>query len=741
MRIHIITFALLTVCLTLIGCTAGDILNVTEKGGITLVVSSGSLETKGIDGEESLNENKIHSLHYFLYPSGMTDSEPVVSGVVRPKNAVSETLTISLDIDEATLREELFPNNSRRCDVYIIANLPGQLPASCTIDELKRIVLTAEFLGPESNGFFKLQDSFVMDGQGTAEIISLKNVIAARGEINLSRVASKMTLGITMAERFTDGSENIWTPDINSLRIELKNCNSAALLSGVSTGVTPILFDYGNRESDSNLPVEIEVNDEVIETTRYLFQPFYSYPYKWESRSQEELTFYIVLRWVNQDGRGQLCYYKVLLNTNELVRNTHYHINLHIGVLGSFDQYEEPVEIEQLQYNVIDWTNGLNDYSGGVEADTEILAAHYLVLENNNYVMNNTAELLIPYKSSHFPCQIANILIERENYSDNVNYDSDGVNPLSIELVKIENENYIKVNHQLISDLNDANVDYLPYIITFRIRHQDNPNKYFEDVTVIQYPANYITREQNSYYDVNNKFKNPVGSVYVNAATPSQNGNGSYGKCYGLYDGDDTNQNPNRYVIKTTVLGTDNYIIGDPRVSSVNNILNNGTNWSANGADMYGGQNRKIADYYPTDNTSDTQNMISPEFMIASSYGVTQKQSYDNMRRRCASYQEDGYPAGRWRMPTMAELEYIITLSAKGVIPRLFNNGSQYWSAHGTVEPNSNGTVSPDTDYTTNEEYPVRCVYDTWYWTDRLTDNPSTPADERAVFTWGDKQR
>lgn len=745
MRINFIIVTFLSICLALVACTADDVLGVADKNNITLVVSSSSLETKGIDGEENLNENKIYSLHYFLYPSGKTDEEPVVSGVVRPKNAVSESLTISLDIDEATLRTRLFPNNNRRCDVYIIANLPDvELPEPCTIEELKELSLSAEFLGPESEGYFKLQDSFVMDGQGFAEIISLKNVIAAKGDINLSRIASKMTLGITIADSYEDSGNNIWTPDISSLRVELKNCASNTFLSCIPEGINPGLFNYGSRVSNRNVDVDIDGTTK----TRYLFQPFYSYPYRWETRSENELTFYIVLRWEKQDGRGQLCYYKVLLNTNELVRNTHYHINLHIGILGSFDQYEDPVEIEQLQYSVIDWTNGLDNYSGGVEADTEILAAHYLVLENNNYVMNNTAELLIPYKSSHFPCQIANTIennitktyIKRENYSDNANYDSDGAMPLSIDLVKIGQENYIRVSHELINDLNNTNVDYLPYTITFRIRHQDNPNKYFEDVTVVQYPANYITREQNSYYDSSNPTADKAGSVYVNGDGPDRNGNGAYGGCYGIYGGN-TNSNPNRYIIKTTVLGTDHYIIGDPRNDNINNIPNNnGRNWSATAADMYGENDRQIGYYYPTDKSSDTQNMISPEFMIASSYGVTDNGSYDNMRRRCASYQEDGYPAGRWRMPTMAELEYIITLSAKGVIPRLFNNDSEYWCAHGTVKPNNDGTVTPNTN--TSGSHSVRCVYDTWYWTDRLTNDPNTPqTDERAVFTWGDKQR
>ena len=43
---------------------------------------------------------------------------------------------------------------------------------------------------------------------------------------------------------------------------------------------------------------------------------------------------------------------------------------------------------------------------------------------------------------------------------------------------------------------------------------------------------------------------------------------------------------------------------------------------------------------------------------------------------RCAGYQEAGYPAGRWRVPTMAEINYIVQLSGWGVIPSLFSESS-----------------------------------------------------------------
>lgn len=151
--------------------------------------------------------------------------------------------------------------------------------------------------------------------------------------------------------------------------------------------------------------------------------------------------------------------------------------------------------------------------------------------------------------------------------------------------------------------------------------------------------------------------------------------------------------------------------------------------------------------YHPTDENNDrTQNMISPEFMIASSYGVTSDISKEAARKRCASYQEDGYPAGRWRIPTQAEIMYIVQLSAWGKIPHLFgyvttnNDGTvtgrdqdaPYWSANGQVMVNAaRGTAVV---YNGTADTAVRCVYDTWYW-GRDEDDKCTKTE----YTWGDK--
>ncbi|MBQ6572198.1 MAG: hypothetical protein IIX31_05885, partial [Alistipes sp.] len=175
------------------------------------------------------------------------------------------------------------------------------------------------------------------------------------------------------------------------------------------------------------------------------------------------------------------------------------------------------------------------------------------------------------------------------------------------------------------------------------------------------------------------------------------------------------------------------YIVGDPRVSTINNL--NYNNW-ANVKDI-NGTTRQLLYYYPTDTSTAASNMISPQFRIASSYGVTNGISFDNAQRRCASYQEDGYPAGRWRVPTTAELKYIVQLSAKGYITILFNDGGNYWAADGNiwVPDSDSGTV----DKGSGSSAYVRCVYDDWYWgSERLTTSGQTTLTS---FTWGDQER
>ena len=105
--------------------------------------------------------------------------------------------------------------------------------------------------------------------------------------------------------------------------------------------------------------------------------------------------------------------------------------------------------------------------------------------------------------------------------------------------------------------------------------------------------------------------------------------------------------------------------------------------------------------------------MISPQFMFASSYGACNYtiSTKADAEKRCATYQEDGYPAGRWRLPTEAEVKYAIQLYNWGVIPELFSSGQRYWSAQRLIDCND-----IEANVSANNNTRVRCVYDTWYW-------------------------
>ena len=150
---------------------------------------------------------------------------------------------------------------------------------------------------------------------------------------------------------------------------------------------------------------------------------------------------------------------------------------------------------------------------------------------------------------------------------------------------------------------------------------------------------------------------------------------------------------------------------------------------------LNGGGGSALTNYRPT--AEDTKNVIAPQFMSASSYGKSATMTYEGAVKRCASYQEYGYPAGRWRLPTVAEIEFLQELNEDGKIPSLYevlNESTEisgYWAAGKEIYVNpgfvdvsaaslsyTGGNFLYDKGHTKKYRASVRCVYDTWYWGD-----------------------
>lgn len=379
----------------------------------------------------------------------------------------------------------------------------------------------------------------------------------------------------------------------------------------------------------------------------------------------------------------------------------------------------------------------------------------------------------------------------------------------------------IVLNHPLQNEYSQDGFDYSPYTIDLDIVHTDlidNPTshtyqQYLRHITIVQYPGIYIDKYLNRDTEIKAKGgSHPYG--YDDGEAPWPNKPWGYVYCNGgrfLRKDNITNNSGEEPYYKLTTTNTkkeyqwqavwytggsrdifnihvtvlpanSNFVIGDPREHSVNNLdsdalypnlhtftvdgKNSDEKWNNltilekirtgdqyietssgvyqrigfNKADaLYGDSFRALTWYYPTEKSTRTENMLSPSYRISSKFGGTEfgDISMPYAEYRCAGYQEDGFPAGRWRLPSKAEVWFIAQLSAKKVFEFLFNPGGTYWSANGAITINNNGTVSNSS----KTEALLRCVYDSWYW-DKVDGREGDPRmDDPSIFVWGDKER
>jgi hypothetical protein len=132
------------------------------------------------------------------------------------------------------------------------------------------------------------------------------------------------------------------------------------------------------------------------------------------------------------------------------------------------------------------------------------------------------------------------------------------------------------------------------------------------------------------------------------------------------------------------------------------------TSWGTNAALIKAGGDTKSFDP-----------IIAPDFKMQSGYGMAHYtfSSFYDARKRCATYQEAGYPGGRWRLPTLAEIAFIIRLQDDEVVKGMFISGEKYWtSSGGVITADADMNYTPDAKNISGTEAYVRCVYDLWYW-------------------------
>ncbi len=707
-------------------------------------------------GEDPYNENSLGtSVDIFFYASNADDSTPAITSLSAPVNTSTHQVTIPTSTAELRTIFSGHTTAGSKCKVFVIANYNGttainhERQTGYTRSELDGLLLatpTWENTDPNSN------PNFVMSGEAQLTLQGLEVTPPVSGSVDMSRVASKVTFSISVADEITvdiykvDGDGNrihakdpetgdplvdeegnpvyekeeaVMTPHKDAMTVALCFANTYSTLSGTPY-ISPVnettdanLFDYPYRHLTAS----------ATNSGFYDAEPFYSYPQTWAAGAARQPYLKLIIPWEKKGGTATTknYYYKIPIPDLKMLRNNWYQIALTVSILGGEEHTPLPVE---LNYCVAPWNNP-------TPSAASVVAARYLSLSKTEFFMYNTTELSIPYVTSH-DCEIVNARWHKEYYGTNTSVVTDGDASGWLSLVEDSSGGHlVKFNHALNNEIN-ASMDVTPYRITFTIRHSDEDgHAYYREVTITQYPGIYMlepvdggnTFVDGYYARVRGRYKAYNGGAGNSSAGTTKTRPTPYGV---LVDNLANNERKDMTVITVTAFTessssfsytvdgrteTYNYVITDPRTNDKdwNDLTpywggSGAVNWSADAVSAI-----KVA--------STAYNYIAPQFMIVSmwgrNYGNSDLDSLEKAQKRCATYQEAGYPAGRWRLPTDAEVMFIINLQRYQFINNLFVG--YYWTSSGS---RLNGTNMNNVSVTRNstQANSIRCVYDTWYW-------------------------
>ena len=742
-----------------------------------------------------LHENLLSTVDLFFYPGNDVTSDAAYH-IFKDygENGKIKSDILRLSMDSEVINNIIFPsqNNVTQCYVFAVVNYPGQLVETngqgediltgTSLEQIEEKTVTTDFVTPGEGENSHYHSNFMMSGSSVMSLRGRNQILAGSVTIELQRYACKMTVGVKVAPQVLKDNE-VWEPMLESMEVYLVDAVKTVCLSGeMPENPSASYFSFRNnsmRFTDLNGEPLFEKEGDYLQT-----YPFYMYPQRWvyghTQSPDKEPYLKLVLPWKRVLGgyTQKQYYYKVFIpddyreeNICKFVRNNWYHINIDVGILGS--ETDEDKVTPDVYFYVVDWQD-----KNIVIKNADIGKARYLSVDRDTSIIYNEPHARLPYVSSHpVTMKEDSIRVGRIYYGIKTGGDDlggtittagkndifpEGTVFLSYNKAQREalndgkdwfedKESAIEFTHNLNNNYKDPNFDYSYYVIRFVLVHQDQPAStlYRQEQTIIQYPGIYLDRTPNPdtiVNDGNNSTTAHGGYVYINDAQYSQADYEAGGKVAEnlwrvvCYNGGGTDM----YKISATVLPPDEdgtgFVIGDPR-SKTSTIFHPNIEYvearyikadkTVSGVD----EKRNLQIYYPTDESSRTENMIAPSFRISTKLSGTYqstKVSKAQAQYRCAAFQESGFPAGRWRLPTMAEISFSAQLSANKVFTAQF--ADNYWSANGVVKVDAgSGSVTPAPG--AKEGY-VRCVYDSWYWGDeRVLDSEGMPS----IFVWGDE--
>lgn len=508
---------------------------------------------------------------------------------------------------------------------------------------------------------------------------SISEATQEQGKVTFKRAAAKINIDITRAK------VNGYHP--MEARVRLINYLDRSTVGSNPGSLYPAELEM-YKAASKPLNANNDNNNSFVLTT-----PFYTYANNWEFEIEKETYLLLEVDWINiASGELKTYYYRlpfsylqssgnIAQHKYRIQRNYIYHFMVDVGTLGGLDP-EAAIDLSA-NFNIINWTTQ--------RIEATILQYDYLYVLNPDVEIYNRPDHAWEYRSSR---KISFEVIDAMCYE----YDRTGA--IKEKHYKPGEEQYPQCK-----DLGEiipgsarfkfeirsiVPINYVPLYLKVKIT---NAAGLYKEVNLTIYPKKYVTATRSE-----GSTTNPAGAY--DQYSGGKSNSSKWGSNYP--DGSNTQRNFNFFTISTKVLTPEDVAegikIGDPTEEKTDHPFKT-----------------QVPVYYQTREDAESNNVISPQFIVATQRGITSfSGGYSVARERCRRYREEPYSAGSWRVPTHAELRMINRMqqdensAIKGLFSTSYGDYNTAWYV--ALQSGYHFGI----DQTGQSATAVRCVHDTW---------------------------
>ena len=461
--------------------------------------------------------------------------------------------------------------------------------------------------------------------------------------------------------------------------------------------------------------------------------------------------------------------------------NHWYTIKLNLSTLGS-EADETAIDVSSDTYFVTNWSDPVRPENPDINAGRYLSITSLEMKEKTPVYHMYGSKLEIPVTTSH----AISIESASATYKTFTSTPAGSANLSTDSYTITPGHDNVVIEHSVVSNLNTVGAQDISVITyEFTVRHSDAEGvNYKQKVIVYQYPSIYLDKKEGGNVFIDGFFQYldgtptgfsnpiPVGTGYRSASYsgttfqyPNNYPNGTTSNSqtvttsittpYGNLGMNSLTSETETTLVTVSTFDSDSetftdqlngngtnityhYKIMDPRVDNT---------WTTNLIPYLTGQSGttgtvtlyhedwdnqsaiKVASGLISVGTNEYNAPIAPKFLITSRWGRPGSGSsfpttLQEAQQRCATYQEAGYPAGRWRLPTDAEAYFVYTLQNRGLTNEMFTtSGYGYWTASGRrFGGDGGGHFFTSATTGSNGSISIRCVYDIWYWGEGTVD-------------------